>query len=431
MREPVSRFHWPKDGTAIRVPPRRLAGGDAICEVIPFVGSQAQAQRRCPWDRIGDAVPRGTRVVLLVAAEDVSFNTADVPALSGMRLREALPNLVEEKTVGEAAGLHVALGRAAGEGPARTLAVVDRAWLATIQAHVARAGLRTGAVVPESLAIPLVPDTWALGIVGTGAARRAWLRYGAQAAMPLPAEADSAAAVARMLARPGAKPTQIHGFCSDDAASVATGIAEALGVPAVAHASDPFAAWIAGDGPAGGYGPPLSLFAFESAGAGVGVTRWRIAALLVVAIVAVQVIGMQWEWAGLRREARALRDESTTLLTGAFPETKVIADPPLQMARGLAGLRASAGHSDPADFSSMIAASARIFASLPTNAVRGADYESRALRLRFAPGSATAGDERDRFIAAAAQEGYALRFDASANTAGEAQASLRVRGAAS
>jgi hypothetical protein len=42
-----------------------------------------------------------------------------------------------------------------------------------------------------------------------------------------------------------------------------------------------------------------------------------------------------------------------------------------------------------------------------------------------------AADERERFVAAAAQEGYTLRFEGAANAAGEAQASLRQAGAAS
>jgi general secretion pathway protein L len=203
-------------------------------------------------------------------------------------------------------------------------------------------------------------------------------------------------------------------------------------LPHVVHASDPFAAWLAGQGPDGGYGPPLSLLAFDGGpSAWSRWSRWRIAAMLAIAIVAVQIIGMQWEWAGLRAEANGLRQQSTAMLTAAFPETKVVLDAPLQMSRGLTTLRGSAGRSDPTDFSMMVAASARIFASLPSNALRAADYDARALRLRFAPGNAVAADERERFVAAATQEGYVLRFDAAANAAGEAQARLSTKGGGS
>jgi general secretion pathway protein L len=431
MSESTIRLHWPRDGVAVRVPPRRLAGEDASCELIPFTGRRAQAPRRHPWQRLADGVPRGTAVVLLVAAEDVSFTTADVPALSGMRLREALPNLVEDQTVGEVGTLHVALGPQTEKGQSRALAVVDRHWLAAIQVHAVRSGLRVAAIVPESLIIPFAAGTWSLGCVGSGAGLRCWLRTEGQQAMPLPADPASAVAVAAALTRQAGRPSQLMAYGAADVDSaLGESLAAALAVPRVVGPSDPFSAWLAGDGPDGGYGVPMSLLAFDRA-AGRTWIRWRIAAALAALIVAVQIVGMQWQWAGLRREAGELRRQSVGVLTTTCPETHVVLDAPLQMARGLAGLRASSGRSDPADFSTMMAASARIFAALPSNALRGADYDARTLRLRFAPGNAMAADERDRFVAAAAQEGYTLRFEGAANAAGEAQASLRQAGAAS
>lgn len=442
-----SRLHWPRDGVAVRVPPRRLASEPgARCTIIPFAGREAQPARSHRWDALGDGLPRGAAVVLLVAAEDVSFTAADVPALTGMRLREALPNLVEEKTVGDVGSLHVALGQPATEGRSRVLAVVDRGWLAAMQVQVVRSGHRVAAIVPESLAVPLVDGAWSLGCVGdgggdeSGPSLRCWLRSDAQQAMLLPADGASAAAVANALARQGGeRPARLALYAAPsvaaDGAAFGDAMARSLGVPldaqTVATASDPFAAWLAGNGPDGGYGPPLSLLAFDGSGDGwKRASRWRIAAALVVAIVAVQVIGMQWEWRRLRNEAAALRAQAARQLTTAFPETRVVLDAPLQMSRGLAALRSTSGRSDPADFGTMMATSARIFAPLPSNALRGAEYEARAMRLRFAPGAAAAPDERERFTAAALQEGYVLRFDAAPNAAGESTATMKTRGGA-
>ena len=84
----------------------------------------------------------------------------------------------------------------------------------------------------------------------------------------------------------------------------------------------------------------------------------------------------------------------------------------------------------------MMAASARIFAALPSNALRGADYDAPALRLRLAPGMATASDERERLIALAAQEGYVLRFEgtqplgSTSSSTGDAVATLKIKGGA-
>ena len=435
-----SRLHWPRAGVAIRVPPRRVAAaGGADCELIAFSAGQAEPAKRHAWDALSTGLPRGVPVVLLVAAEDVSFTAADVPALSGLRLREALPNLVEDKTVGDVGSLHVALGLQADEGRSRTLAVIDRTWLAAMQVHVVRSGHRVAAIVPESLAVPLLPDAWSLACVreNSGGDRlRCWLRTDAQQAMLLPDDPSSAVVIATALLRqqgterPASLAVYAAPAVASDAKAFGEALASSLGLAVTNHPSDPFTAWLSGQGPEGGYGAPLSLLAYDNAGPNATWARWRLAAMLAVALVAVQIIGMQWQWGRLRSEASALREQASATLKTAFPETLVVQDPPLQMARGLAGLRASAGHSDPADFSSMMAASARIFAALPSNALRASDYEARALRLRFAAGIATAADERDRLAAAALQEGYLLRFDAASNAAGEATASLKIKGGA-
>ena len=210
-----------------------------------------------------------------------------------------------------------------------------------------------------------------------------------------------------------------------------------LDVPLRDAAGDPFAAWLAGGGPHGAFGAPLSLLAQDAGSAAFGarnLARWRVAALLVVAIVVVQAIGMQWQWTSLRREAASLRAQATAALTSSFPETRVVLDAPLQMSRSLATLRASAGRSDPADFSVMLAASGKIFAELPTSALRALDYDARALHLRFAPGIVSGGDDREKLIGRAAQAGYALRFEPAAAAApaasGETAATLLWKGGA-
>ena len=437
-REETSRFDWPRDGVAIRIPPRRLAADDASCECIAFSGNDARPAQRIAWGALSRELPRGTRVVILVAAEDVSFTQADVPALSGLRLREALPNLVEDRTVGELGSLHVAMGGTRdGDSAQRALAMVDRTWLAAMQVHVVRAGHRVAAIVAESLAVPWHEHQWSLAVAGdTTAARHAWLRTDAQQAIGLPDDASSASTFVGALSRGAAKPSRIRLYGARDAkaahAGLADAIASATGVTVEDAGGDPFVEWLKADGPDGAFGAPLSLLAFESASGGLwsDARRWRIAAVLAIALLGVQLFGMHWEWGGLRREAGTLRTESAAMLTTAFPDTRVVLDAPLQMTRSLAALRASAGRSDPADFSSMMAASGRIFASVPSNGVKGAEYEARNLRLRLAAGIAGSPEERDRLVALAAQEGYLLRFDSGPANSGESIASLRIKGAA-
>lgn len=460
---------WPHEGVAVRVPPRRLAMARAdagaagasplLCETIAFKGALAAAPRIVSWDDLTLSIPRGARVVLLVAAEDVLFTSADVPPLSGARLREALPNLVEESTVVEVGSLHVAAGGAAARGsrginaPQQILAVVDRTWLSAMQTRLAAAGRRVAAILPDALCVPCTiapPRVWSLAAVaepGRAAARadaipveptraaRVWMRTDAQQAFALPDDLASALAISASIfahAPIADRPSAIECFAGSasraETARVGTAIAAALDVPLREVNSDPFAAWLAGGGPGGAFGAPLSLFGEEGGADSFGarnLTRWRFAALLLVAIIAVQAAGMQWQWAGLRREAAALRSEAVAALKSSFPETRVVLDASLQMARNLAALRARAGRSDPADFSVMLAAAARIFAELPPNSLRALDYETRALRIRFAPGMVAGGESRDKLIGRAAQAGYVLSFEAASAPAGNASSAAQ------
>jgi|GEM_PF-1937991 len=435
--------HWPRAGVAIRVPPRRIAGSSPSCDVIEFTGAIAEPLRTVAWDAIATALPRAARVVLLVAAEDVSFVVADVPALSGPRLREALPNLVEDRTVGDVATLHVALGQPVDESGAsphaRVLAVVDRTWLAAMQVHVVRAGLRVAAIVPDALTVPKSADAWSIAVTAMDESTPAVsLRRAAQQALSLGADETSAAAIAATVVRTTvelARPKRFDLYASSStkarAKAIGEAVARATNIPLHDAGGDPFVAWLEGGGATGTFGPPLSLFASDHATGALGRSwhRWRIAAVLAIALVAVQIAGMQWQWAGLRAEASDLRRQQAALLTAAFPDTRVILDAPLQMERGLATMRASAGRNDPGDFSAMVAASARIFASLPSNTLRSVDYETRALRLRFATGSVTASDVQQRLVAQAATEGYVLRFEPGSGANAEPTASLRPSGA--
>ena len=503
----VGNLGWPHEGVAVRVPPRRLAaaatladgsaasGAPLLCEIIAFNGALAEAPRIVSWDELARVIPRGARIVLLVAAEDVLFTAADVPPLSGARLREALPNLVEERTVGEVGSLHVAAGGAArsatrsatgsatssvaargargvhGSGSIdmqQVLAVVDRTWLSTMQTRLASSGRRAAAVLPDALCAPspiAPPRVWTLAAVAEpnrAAARagttpveatpaaRLWLRTDVQQAFALPDDVSSAVAIVSAIfahAPEADRPAAIECVAAPaqrvEAARVGAAIASAVAVPLREMHVDPFAAWLAGGGPGGAFGAPLSLSSDDAGASSFGarnLMRWRFAALLLVAILAMQALGMQWQWAGLRREAAALRGQATAALTNTFPETRVILDAPLQMSRNLAALRAQAGRSDPADFSVMLAASAQIFAELQPNALRGLDYETRAVRIRFAPGMVAGGESRDKLVARAAQAGYVLTFEtasssatsASSNSAasGESSASLRWKGGA-
>jgi len=262
-------------GVAIRVPPRRIAGASPSCDVIEFTGAIAEPLRSVAWDGIATALPRAARVVLLVAAEDVSSSWRTCPRCRDRRLREALPNLVEDRTVGDVATLHVALGQPVDEpgasAHARVLAVVDRTWLASMQVHVVRAGLRVAAIVPDALTVPKSADAWSLAVTSMEESTPAVsLRRAAQQALSLGADETSAAAIAATVVRTTAEPARPKRFDLYASSSIkararrsARRFARATNIALHDAGGDPFVAWLEGGGATGTFGPPLSLFASD------------------------------------------------------------------------------------------------------------------------------------------------------------------------
>ncbi|MCA7896647.1 type II secretion system protein GspL, partial [Burkholderia cepacia] len=99
-------------------------------------------------------LPRANATVLIVAARDVLLLAATVPPLKGPKLRQALPNIVEDQLIQDPLGCHIALDPDALPDGRRVLAVVDRAWFRTICEAFTAAGHRHLSAVPATRCLP-------------------------------------------------------------------------------------------------------------------------------------------------------------------------------------------------------------------------------------------------------------------------------------
>ncbi|TGN97495.1 type II secretion system protein GspL, partial [Burkholderia sp. USMB20] len=99
-------------------------------------------------------LPRANATVLIVAARDVLLLAATVPPLKGPKLRQALPNIVEDQLIQDPLGCHVALDPVALPDGRRVLAVVDRAWFRAICDAFTAAGHRHLSAVPATRCLP-------------------------------------------------------------------------------------------------------------------------------------------------------------------------------------------------------------------------------------------------------------------------------------
>jgi general secretion pathway protein L len=140
--------------------PARAAAADhgAACGyALVGDGGNVMQQGAGALGKLGDLVASSRKVVLLLAAADVTLLRVTVPPLSGGRLKAAIPNLVEEQLLGDPAECAFALGPVQPGSAERTVAVVQRAWLDVLVKALVQQGARVVAAVPAQLCLPLAP----------------------------------------------------------------------------------------------------------------------------------------------------------------------------------------------------------------------------------------------------------------------------------
>ncbi len=102
-------------------------------------------------------LPRAATTVLIVAARDVLMLAATLPPLKGQRLRQALPNVVEDQMIQDPQTCHIALDPQPRADGSRVLAVIDRGWFRFVIEAFAAAGHRNLRAVPVTRCLPAVP----------------------------------------------------------------------------------------------------------------------------------------------------------------------------------------------------------------------------------------------------------------------------------
>ena len=134
--------------------------------------------------------------------------------------------------------------------------------------------------------------------------------------------------------------------------------------------------------------------------------QWRAARLALVALVLVNLVGLN-AWA-LREQAalQAKRQAVRAVLTGTFPKIPVVVDAPLQMAREVAALQRASGAASATDMEAMLAA---LGAQLPvTQTLTAIDYGSQELRAKV---PAVAPEAQARVALALKQQGMSAAWD--------------------
>ncbi len=326
-----------------------------------------------------DLVASCRKVVLLVAAADVTLLQVTVPPLSNARLKAALPSLVEDHVLGDTDECVLVAAPAQSADGQRTIAVVQRAWLDVIVKALLAQGARSVSAVPAQLCLPVLPGnvTAAIG------PHDLTLRHALHAGMGLVMTAPPALALQTVRAMAGDMPLSLYVPASqlEQYQALAAGAS-----PAVTVEADHWHHWIAGS--------KTTALDLVTGLAGGGtrardMTQWRWPLRIAALAVIVNLAGINIEWLRLKREADSVRQGMLQAFKAAYPKDP-IQDPLLQMQRNVAAAKAAGGQQAADEFTAIAAAfgeAARALGKPPGIATM--EYRDRALTIKLRPDTTT------------------------------------------
>jgi len=353
-------------------------------------------------------LPRASATVLIVAARDLLLTAAQMPPLKGPRLRQALPNVVEDQLIQDPQTCHIAVDPVALASGRRVLAVIDRGWFRFVLEAFANAGHRNVKAVPAMRCLPLhasvadTPNPFVAGILGDVVATAPAL-LGGDTLRP----AESATTRVEIAIARGEHAALGEGLAIPADAVTSTLTALAGAQPATLYSlrdvpgSEPR---MASTRPAFPGAQPLTfetlarnalanhfdLCQFEFAAQPwrldrATMRRLRLPVALLAGALVISMIGINIQWLQLARQRDAINAQMTETLLNTFPKTTVVLDAPDQMSRQLDRLRLVSGQLSPSDFLSLADALARALGPIPVNGIAGLDYHDRRLEVTFKP----------------------------------------------
>ena len=400
----------------IRLPSKAVADRalHLLALACPFAlvsnGSAIERQGTSPLSDLSDIVAKSQRVVLLLAASDVTLLRVKVPPLSSARLKAALPNLVEDKLITDPADCVVVAG-GLSDG-LRTIAVVQRAWIDILAKTLIAFGARHIAALPAQLCLSYQSGqpgsvTAAIDDRNDGdqnANIDMTLRLSEQDGIGLAItheKDESAANVAIQTLCAVVPEAPITLYVPQSAVRTYQEVVNdplALNQGAQNKATlnkrinvfaDNWSRWIAGANVT-----TLDLMAGLGAGTGPKLDwrPWRWPLALAAAVLVINTTALNIDWWRMKGETNSLRAAMIQIYKSAYPKETVIIDPIAQMQQKIAAAKRDSGLAAPDDFTAITAAFGEAWASAvvavgKTTSIAALEYRERSLFVRLKPGS--------------------------------------------
>ncbi|MBX3621376.1 MAG: general secretion pathway protein GspL [Rhizobacter sp.] len=325
-----------------------IGPGQEFAYAVSPDGLALESQGRSPVALL----PKATSAVAVLSDADVSWHRITMPKAPAARLSAALMGVLEEALLEEASHVHLAVAPGATAGQPTWVAAVDRAWLTAELAVLEKGHVFIDRVVPMSW--PDEPPSGHFAEVGDPS----------QGATLTWAHADGVAQISLQgtLAR-ALLPNPLPEGARWSATPATAAAAERwLGVPVTVMD------WSQRALQASRSLWNLRQFALARKNRGTRALRdlwrqfqtpaWKPMRYGLVALVVVQLVGLNL-WAGhQRRTVEGKRQAMVKLLQTTYPQVRAVLDAPLQMQRETDTLRAAAGKPGDTDLEPMLQAAA-------------------------------------------------------------------------
>ena len=391
----------------LTLPRTGLQAGSVVDYVLSPDGLAVGTASSAPLALLPSAgTGRVTETLLLVDAAQLSWHRVQLPkgaAGNSSRLRAVLEGLLEDQLLDDPATLHFALAPGAAKDASTWVAVCDKAWLRSSLQTLEAAGITVARIVPE-----LVPDALADASQSAGAGslyaidnagQPLLLHASASGVTPWPLQASTVA----LLQWPQDAPLR--------AEPAVAALAEQLfgrSVQLQSRAERALAAcqsdWDLAQLDLVNNQRSRSLKRLGGAARTLlQAPRWRAARWSLLALIAVNLLGLNVRAGAERAALQAQRKAIDTVLTGTFPATQVVVDAPVQMQRAVAALQQSTGALGMRDFETLLGAWAHAAPAAP--APSGIDFANGELHLH---GVALAGPALAEATQALKAQGYTL-----------------------
>ncbi len=387
----------------LRLPPRFAAQATELASLpLPFAWTLRMQLQRADTAALAALAPliaQASRVVLLLAASDVTLLRMAVPPLPAARLAAALPALVEDRVIGDPDDCVIAAGPDI-DGQ-RAIAIADRAWLQQWLAALRQLGARRIVAVPLQLCLPLPAGHVSAALLEAGSELELALRMSADEGLGLPVAADSLPdlpdAVRDTLATlAGGRPVQLS-VLPAHAGLFHAWLAEHPG-SGLELVDTSWPAWIEGASQAG-----VDLAGgIARADEAPDWRRWRWPLRLALALLLLNLAALNADWWRLRSEGQALEREMEATYRRAFPGEPAPPQPLAQMRQKVAAARQAGGEFAAGDFLALSAAlgEAWVEAGNDTRAIAALDYRDATLMVRLRPGAQLSPDAMAGALAA-------------------------------